>query len=121
MSKLDASEKLIAIVAGLFILSIPCCCLLDPIVDMTTEKTLAAKVRSKEVKSGDNSTRFMVFTDKEVLIVNDSIANKVFDAADVYNKIDANKCYTFTVSGWRFPPLSMFCKAFKATEVKCGV
>ena len=97
---------------------IPCSCSSNMIVDLAVKNEVVVKVKSKEAfsKTTQNQT---VFTEKEVFIVDDSYVNGVWDTADLYNEIEPGKCYTFTVTGWRVPFLSMFRKAIAAKNVEC--
>lgn len=57
--------------------------------------------------SGENTHgRYMVWTDKEVFEVTDTLLFTRWDSADTYGQIQVGKTYRFKVAGWRFGCLS---------------
>lgn len=77
------------------------------------------KVKSKESVNKRDSHYYLVFGDKEVFMVDDSLSRLVFDSSDIYNAIDIGKCYDFTTYGYREPIMSQYERIIGVKEVQC--
>ena len=76
--------------------------------------------KEKWIKSsGDSKQKYLIgMQSGEVYEITDSIFKWQWRSSDIYNSIDANKCYDFTVFGWRIGFLSMYKVIYRADEVK---
>lgn len=64
--------------------------------------------------SGDGvESKYLIFTDKEVLQNIDSLLFLKFNSSDFYNQIKIGKTYRFKVVGWRIPFFSMYRNVIK--------
>lgn len=77
---------------------------LSPIACITATRHSAEyrtfTVRDKERVGGDNG-KYLVFTDRGVFSVEDSVSFGTWNASDRYNGIEVGKTYTCRVAGWR--------------------
>ena len=81
--------------------------LIDISGDLKRE-TVTGKVISKQIQpiisgsKGDVSTeyRYLVRTDKEMLVVINSLANFKYNNSEIFMGLDTGKTYTFVVCGW---------------------
>jgi hypothetical protein len=77
------------------------------------------KVKSKESVNRRDSHYYLIFGDKDVFMVDDSISRLVFNSSDIYNYIDIGKCYNFTTYGYREPIMSQYERIVDVKEVQC--
>lgn len=85
----------------------------------TTTRQVISKERVCEGgKQGD--CKYLVFTDGGTLQIKDALFGTTrFNSSDVYGRIREDRCYNFTVYGWRAPFLSMYENVAEVTEVPC--
>ena len=81
--------------------------------------TNIVKVKSKEAFKGKESSYYLVFSDKETFMVDDSITRMVFNSSDIYGGIDPGSCYTFKVFGYRSPFLSQYRRIIEVKPATC--
>ena len=65
-------------------------------------------VESKERVTTSESSKFVVFTDKGVYEVTDTIIFFDFSSAERYSQLKVGKSYTVKQAGWRFSFLSWY-------------
>ena len=75
-------------------------------------------VKSKEISISDKNSKYLVFTNKEVFEITDTLIYGRFDSSDAYNKIDEGKCYDVELQGFRLPFLSMYRNIITTKESK---
>ncbi len=66
-------------------------------------KVIAKQIQQKISGSGNDlktEIRYIVATDKETYVVENSVINLKFNNSDIYMRIDTGKSYTFKVCGW---------------------
>ena len=77
-----------------------------------TQDELSFTVTDKErvvTGSGDStSSKYLVFTDKEVFENTDCMVLFKFNSSDIYGALDVGKKYRAKVYGWRIPFLSSY-------------
>ncbi len=77
-----------------------------------TATTVTVIIEDKEritTGSGENiSSKFLVYTDGEVLENTDSWVFTKFDSADIQGALKPGKTYNIEVAGWRIPFLSWY-------------
>jgi hypothetical protein len=77
-------------------------------------------VRSKErVAMGNNSAKYLVFTNVETFEITDSLAENRFDSSDMYGVLRNGHCYRGEVYGWRIPFLSMYRNLVHVEHIGC--
>jgi hypothetical protein len=74
-------------------------------------------VTGKECVKGDNSSTYLVFTDKTTYQIDDTWIHWRWDSSDVYGRIQANKTYTADLQGYRIPFMSMYPNIINPKEV----
>lgn len=75
--------------------------------DLKTE-TITCTVRSKQIQqlikgNGENmhtEIRYLVFTNKELFIVENSLMNGAYNNSEIFMSLDTGKQYTLKVCGW---------------------
>lgn len=76
-----------------------------------TSETIKIKVNGKErITTGsgkDISSKYVIYTDKEVFENTDDLILGKFESSDFQNKLKIDSTYQVTVVGWRVPILSM--------------
>lgn len=82
-----------------------------------TRTTHTFTVTDKERVTGDDS-KYLVFTNGEVLCVDDTLVFMRFDSSDLYGSLKIGKTYRGDVVGWRVPFLSWYRNILTAREVK---
>lgn len=88
------------------------------ILPYTTQDTITTKVNEKERVNRSRSSKYLIFTEAEVLENTDNVFIWKFNSSDVYGDIKTNKTYKFTVYGWRIPFLSMYRNIVRCEEVE---
>ena len=92
-------------------------------IKVANPQTYTVTVQSKNIKSGSNSGKFMVFCtdtntgESRVFEVTDSLFKWRFDSADTYNMIKEGETYKFTTGGYRVPVLSMYPNIYEVAKV----
>lgn len=74
-------------------------------VNVTTNE---CKVTGKESISGKESHQYRMYTSCGTYVIEDQLTRFNFESADLYGRIEVNKTYIITSSGYRVPFLSMF-------------
>lgn len=74
-------------------------------------------VASKEATHTQESTKYLVYTDKTTYEIEDSWVWHRWDSSDVYGKIKPGATYTATLQGYRIPFLSMYPNIINPVEV----
>jgi hypothetical protein len=59
-------------------------------------------------EEGKSVSKYLIYTDKEVLQDTDSFLFFKFNSSDIYGSIKIGQKYRFHVSGWRIPFFSMY-------------
>lgn len=77
-----------------------------------------ATVSNKEAIVQDKTSKYLIFTDKEVFENTDSLIYGKWNSSDYYNKIQKDKTYRLKVCGMRVPFLSMYRNIIEYNEVK---
>jgi len=79
-----------------------------PIVHYATQDYATFTVDKAERVVDGNSSRYLIFTEKETFENTDSIAFFKFNSSDIYGRIDEGKTYRAKVSGIRVPFFSWY-------------
>lgn len=83
--------------------------LAGPIIHFSTLETTAHHVIvDKERVNTKDTSKYMVFTDKEVFENTDSMLALKWDSSDVYRKINIGDTCSFKVAGIRIPFMSSY-------------
>ncbi|NET30682.1 MAG: DUF1523 family protein [Cyanothece sp. SIO1E1] len=110
-------NKLILSIVGIFLAII---ILLPLIKAYGTQENLTVYVSSKEriVESNGESTssKYLVFTEKEVFENSDSFLLWKFNSSDLHSKLKKGSTYNVKVVGWRIPFLSSYRNIIKINE-----
>lgn len=77
-----------------------------------------AKVSNKEAVVQNKTSKYLIFTDKEVFENTDSLIYGKWNSSDYYNKLEKDKTYRFKVCRMRIPFLSMYRNIIEYSEVK---
>jgi hypothetical protein len=88
------------------------------IQQMLYHGTVTAKVEKTERINSGKTSKYLIFTDKEVLEDTDNWLFLKFNSSDIYGKIKEGKTYKFSVAGLRMPMLSRYRNIKRAEEVK---
>ena len=78
-----------------------------------------ARVTSKDISHSGESSHYLVWTEGEVLTMDDSVIEGQWDTSDDYGAIVVGECYRFDVYGWRVPFLSWYRNIVSAQEAPC--
>jgi len=111
---LKASEKLI----GFCIFSIIILWVSGALYQHLTSDVVIIKVDSKERVQNQDSSKYLVFTEKEVFENTDALFRLKFDSSDLYGKLKEGGKYTCDVYGWRISLFSMYRNLVSCTEAK---
>jgi len=111
---LKASEKLIVFC----IFSIIILLVSGALYQHLTSDVAIIKVASKERVQDKDSSKYLVFTEKEVFENTDALFRLKFDSSDLYAKLNEGGKYTCDVYGWRISFFSMYRNLVSCTEVK---
>lgn len=76
--------------------------------DTTVTFTVKDKERVTIGNGGTISSKYLIYTDKEVYENTDSVWYWKWDSADLYSQLEPGKTYTARVYGFRVPFLSWF-------------
>lgn len=93
-------------------------------IKVANPQTYTVTVQSKDIKSGSNSGKFLVFCidtntgESRVFEVTDSLFKWRFDSADTYNMIKEGETYEFTTGGYRVPFLSLYPNIYEVKQVQ---
>lgn len=74
----------------------------------STQRTVTAKVTKTWVQNTKDGSINLIGTDKGVFEDQDSVTYLKFNSSDFYNEMTPGKTYTFDVTGWRIPLLSVW-------------
>ena len=64
-------------------------------------------VKAERIVKSDSS-KYLIFGEKEVYQNTDTILRFKFNSSDFYKDIEEGSCYKFNVQGWRVPFLSWY-------------
>jgi len=81
-------------------------------------KDVTATVTDKLVKNDNNSSTYLIFTDKGVFEDSDSMVNGKWNSSDMYSQIKKGQTYTFHVRGIRNHVLSWYPNILTVKPVK---
>jgi hypothetical protein len=87
-------------------------------VPRITKDVITVKVKEKERVNTSFSSKYLIFTETEVLTNDDDFFIWKFDSSDLYGDIEEGKTYKFYVYGWRIPFLSWYRNITKIEEIK---
>lgn len=94
----------------------------SPFIIRSTEDhvtfTVDDKDRVCDTTSDGSSCRYLVFTDKGVYEVTDSLAYFRWNSSDVYGSIKRGRTYEAKVAGWRIPFTSSYKNILEVDEVR---
>ena len=79
---------------------------------------LTAKVTEKQSVVHNKESKYLIFTDKEVLENTDSMIWGKFNSSDYYSRLQVGKTYHMEVCGVRWPVFSMYHNIIKFTETE---
>lgn len=96
-------KKLIGALLAIAMLSVP-----SAWITYGTMTTVTFEVTSKERVSGDNSSKYLVFTPNEVFENTDTWWTLKFNSSDLYGKLVVGSTCEAKVSGFRVPFLSWY-------------
>jgi len=111
---IKASEKIISICI-LFIILL---WLSGALYQHLTSAVVDIKVDGKERVQTQDSSKYLVFTEKEVFENTDALFRFKFDSSDLYGKLKEGGKYQCDVYGWRISFFSMYRNLVSCTEVK---
>tara|TARA_R100000656_G_scaffold104176_1_gene76241 strand:+ start:276503 stop:276895 length:393 start_codon:yes stop_codon:yes gene_type:complete len=93
------------------------------VVEHMDRETLTVQVTDKEriVEGSGNSvsSRYLIFTDREVFENTDSLLEMKFSSSDLQGRLNVGSCYEIVVYGWRMPLVSSYRNVSDAFEVEC--
>lgn len=73
------------------------------------QREVTVTIEDKErVCDGENSCKYLVFTDQGTFENTDSLLTGKFDSSDVYGRLKEGRTYTLKVAGYRQGFLSMY-------------
>lgn len=87
------------------------------IVKVVDQKTVTVTVTDKGIKKGDESDKYLIYTDNGVYEITDSLFKWRWNSSDLYGEIKRDTTYEFEVGGKRIPFLSMYPNIYTAREV----
>lgn len=79
---------------------------------------MTATIKDKIVKNGNKSSKYLIFTDKEVLQNTDSLFRGKFNSSDVYVDLEVGKTYEFHLIGWRIKFFSVYKNIIEYKEIQ---
>lgn len=91
-----------------------------PVMKHNSTESVRVQVTAKEVKAGQESSKYLVFTDKTTYEITDSLLMMRWNSSDIYGRIKVGSCYDFLTRGWRVPFLSMYRNIDSYIEVDCN-
>ena len=71
-------------------------------------KNITIKVNEKERVLDNNSSKYLIFTDKGVYQITDQLLFGKFNSSDLYGELKIDSTYTITTFGIRIPVLSLY-------------
>lgn len=79
----------------------------------TSERMTNLTIEGKEritvsTSEGNTSSKYLIFTDREVFENTDSLLRLKFNSSDFYGRIKVGQTCDFTVIGWRIPFFSVY-------------
>jgi len=79
------------------------------------------KVTDKTIKRYDDKDNYLIYTNKWVYTIKDSILNWQFRSSDIYWYLEKDKCYSLGLDrfSWRIPFLSIYENIVSAKEIEC--
>lgn len=98
-------EKLIV---TLIVLLIGSSIAISPIIAYTTATEVQFTVTEKERVVTKNTSKYIIFTEKEVFENTDSVWYLKFNSSDIYGKLNKGETYKAKVYGFRVPFLSWY-------------
>ncbi len=81
------------------------------------QDTVTAKIIRLERVNNKESSKYLIFTEKETFENTDTLLFTKFDSSDLYGKLIAGKTYRLRVYGFRIPLFSMYRNIVEVTEV----
>lgn len=82
---------------------------ISPIIHFSTMETVYEHtVTEKERIVGKESSKYLIFTDKEVFENTDSLLAFKYNSSDFYGRIQVGQVCSFKVTGFRIPFLSSY-------------
>ena len=79
-----------------------------PFIMYSSSKTVKDCIVKTERVVNNNESKYVIFGKNEVYENTDSLLRLKFNSSDFYRDIEAGKCYTFKVQGWRIPFFSSY-------------
>lgn len=73
-----------------------------------TQRYVTFTVSKEDRIYNQDSSKYLIFTNKDIFEDTDSLFNEKFNSSDVYNQLDSGKTYTCDVNGWRIPFFSAY-------------
>jgi hypothetical protein len=73
-----------------------------------TKGEVIAKIKKTERVYSQGSSKYLVFTDKEVFQNTDSLSYLKFNSSDIYGSLEIGKTYKFEVYGFRLHLFSSY-------------
>lgn len=74
----------------------------------STKDSVTFTVKNKESIVENNSSKYLIYTNKGVFENEDSLWYLKFDSSDLYNELEKGKTYEADVYGFRVPILSLY-------------
>ena len=81
---------------------------LSSVYQLGTVTTVSAVIEDKERITTEDSSKYLVFTDKGVFKNSDALFHGKFSSSDIYGDLQIGESYSIKVYGWRVPFLSMY-------------
>ena len=87
------------------------------IIQSTNKQTITVTINEKVVKNSKNESRYLLFTDKEVLENRDMWLRGKFNSSDLQSELKVGHTYEMEVVGYRVRMLSWYRNILSAKEV----
>ena len=81
-----------------------------------TRENATVKIKDKERVNKENSSKYLIYTDKGVFENTDAWLSLKFNSSDIYGDIEVGKTYDIETYGWRFPLLDWYANIVSVKE-----
>jgi len=81
------------------------------------EEHITVTIKDKERVNKNSDSYYLVYTDKEVFTIQDSMVKMRWNSSDVYGALEIGKTYDLTAYGWRIEYTSSYRNILEYKEV----